>query len=208
MATQHDTYGRGGPYPADSERFDPLNGSPPGRWELVTHDVGGNGDLGTRRERAVWERRDTGATVIVELEGSDDQYTVTVERTEEGTSIYPPEGRESAFDRAGQIMENDPGVTVDPSLTVGGTPHELPAGIGEFTVEADGHYTISWENAEGWTLRLSRPRRPSAVGVKVGLESPTEDYSGAERETFREVTEAVDQLVEFAKEAERGERSA
>ena len=66
-------YGRSGPYPKDTELFDPLNGSPPGDWRVQKHVVGGNRDIeGSERERAVWIHSERGAIEVVGVASGGD----------------------------------------------------------------------------------------------------------------------------------------
>lgn len=93
-------YGRGGPYPQDWDRFDPLNGEPPGLWEVDAHTVGGDLTAGIpRREVAIWTHPTAGTLRVVKEAIPNGSY-VLMEPTGEQTRGC----REDIFDDATELM--------------------------------------------------------------------------------------------------------
>lgn len=100
MPATETEYGRGGPYPKDGERFDPINGTPPNDWNLDAHLVGGGADT-PRRETALWSHPAGGTIRVVRLPNADEgPYTLAVTATGESRRGK----REAIFDQARELM--------------------------------------------------------------------------------------------------------
>lgn len=105
-------YGRGGPYPKNSERFDPLNGSPPAKWRVTSHVVGGNSDIaGSRRESVMWKHPEFGELTIdgQQPDGTfeDKEFSINCSDQIKALCDQDPENgldRETAYDITVEIM--------------------------------------------------------------------------------------------------------
>ncbi|CDK38074.1 hypothetical protein [Halorubrum sp. AJ67] len=100
MPATETEYGRGGPYPKDGERFDPINGTPPNGWDLDAHLVGGGADT-PRRETALWSHPAGGTIRVVRLPNANEKpYALVVTATGESRRGK----REAIFDQARETM--------------------------------------------------------------------------------------------------------
>lgn len=99
-AAKSTQYGRGGPYPGDWDRFDPLNGDPPGRWQVEAHTIGGCGtpDI-PRREIAIWTHPTEGTLRVVKEAIPNGSYVLMKPNGEQTRGC-----REDMFDRAAWLM--------------------------------------------------------------------------------------------------------
>ncbi|WP_135666772.1 hypothetical protein [Halorhabdus rudnickae] len=194
-------YGRGGPYPKDSDRFDPLNGSPPGPWTLEEHTIGGTD--GDRRERATWEREDKSGTLTVESPEDYDGYVIEHDPLRGALRRRPPQEREEAFDEAVEIMQENDG-TVKPTMLSSHTTHELPQEIAGFEATANGTYKVLYRHQNGKRLSIRKSSGTSAVAVKnrhFRVKLSAENAATIESEQFESIEDAKEKLVELARKA-------